>query len=173
MTIGIQDSDFRPEALLMNTREVPCYQQAPDDIRWTVDQTEFDDLLVLKKDSVPNPDGITSGAYRCAGDLVRNSSLMLIELAWRVLLFLIELSFLSSTIRNFAKETLVVWSRGKPGKKRILMIRWGPESRRIAKSSVRCRLFDTSNMLEQWLALMVTFIVLRHTRKICASPDEN
>ena len=26
-------------------------QQAPDDINWTIDQAEFDDLLALKKDS--------------------------------------------------------------------------------------------------------------------------
>ena len=44
-------------------------QQDPDDISWTVDQDEFDDLLVLKKDSTPSPDGIPHGAYRCAGGL--------------------------------------------------------------------------------------------------------
>ena len=44
-------------------------QQAPDDIRWIIDKTEFDDLLALKKDSAPGPDGIPYGAYRCAGDL--------------------------------------------------------------------------------------------------------
>ena len=44
-------------------------QQAPDDIRWTIDQAEFDDLLTLKKDSAPGPDGIPYGAYRCAWGL--------------------------------------------------------------------------------------------------------
>ena len=44
-------------------------QKAPDDIRWTTDKTEFDDLLALKKYSAPNPDGIPSGAYKCAGSL--------------------------------------------------------------------------------------------------------
>ena len=44
-------------------------QHAPDDISWTIDQTEFDDLLALKKDSAPGPDGIPYGAYRCAGGL--------------------------------------------------------------------------------------------------------
>ena len=44
-------------------------QQAPDDIRWTTDQAEFDDLLALKKDSAPGPDGIPYGVYRCAGGL--------------------------------------------------------------------------------------------------------
>ena len=44
-------------------------QQAPDDISRTIDQTEFDDFLALKKDSAPGPDGIPFGAYRCAGGL--------------------------------------------------------------------------------------------------------
>ena len=44
-------------------------QQAPDDIRWTFGQSEFDDLFALKKDSAPGPDGIPYGAYRCAGGL--------------------------------------------------------------------------------------------------------
>ena len=42
-------------------------QQAPDDISWTIDQAEFDDVLALKKDSALGPDGIPYGAYRCAG----------------------------------------------------------------------------------------------------------
>ena len=33
-------------------------QQAPDDITWTLDQAEFDDLLSSKKDSASGPDGI-------------------------------------------------------------------------------------------------------------------
>ena len=40
-------------------------QQAPDDIRWTTDQAEFDDLLALKKDSAPGPDGIPYGLQMC------------------------------------------------------------------------------------------------------------
>ena len=44
-------------------------QQAPDDISWIIDQAEFDDLLALKKDSAPGPDGIPYGVYRCAGGL--------------------------------------------------------------------------------------------------------
>ena len=44
-------------------------QQAPDDIRWTIEQTEFGNLLALKKDSAPGPDRIPYGAYRCAGGL--------------------------------------------------------------------------------------------------------
>ena len=44
-------------------------QHAPDDINWTIDQTEFDELFALKKDSAPGPDGIPYGIYRCAGGL--------------------------------------------------------------------------------------------------------
>ena len=44
-------------------------QHVPGDIRWTNDKTEFDDLLALKKDSAPGPDGIPYGVYRCAGGL--------------------------------------------------------------------------------------------------------
>ena len=44
-------------------------QQAPDDIRWTIDQAQFDDLLALKKDSAPGRDVIPEGAYRCADGL--------------------------------------------------------------------------------------------------------
>ena len=43
--------------------------KAPDDIRWTTDRTEFDELLALKKDSATGSDGIPYGAYRCAGGL--------------------------------------------------------------------------------------------------------
>ena len=44
-------------------------QQAPEDIGWPIDQSEFDDLLVLKKNSAPNTDGIPYGKYRCAKGL--------------------------------------------------------------------------------------------------------
>ena len=44
-------------------------QHAPDDISWTFDQAEFDDLFALEKDSAPGPDGILCGVYRCAGGL--------------------------------------------------------------------------------------------------------
>ena len=46
-----------------------CVQQAPDHIRWTIDETEFDEIFALKKDSAPGPDGVPCGAYRCAGGL--------------------------------------------------------------------------------------------------------
>ena len=44
-------------------------QKAPDDICGTIDTIEFDDLVALKKDSAPGPDGIPYGVYRCAGGL--------------------------------------------------------------------------------------------------------
>ena len=42
-------------------------QHAADDIRWTIDKTEFDELIALKKDSAPGLDGIPFGACKCAG----------------------------------------------------------------------------------------------------------
>ena len=44
-------------------------QKAPDDIRWTIDKTEFAELIAMKKDSAPGPDGIPYGVCRCAGGL--------------------------------------------------------------------------------------------------------
>ena len=44
-------------------------QQAPVDISWTIDRAEFDELIALKKDSAPGPDGIPNGVYKCAGGL--------------------------------------------------------------------------------------------------------
>ena len=64
-------------------------QQGPDDIRWTIDQAEFDDLLALKKDLAPGPDGIPFGASLVVW--VRSSSFLLSELAWKEVLFLIVL----------------------------------------------------------------------------------
>ena len=49
--------------------EYDMFKKAPDDIRWTIDETEFDDLLALKKDSAPGPDGTSYGVCRCAGGL--------------------------------------------------------------------------------------------------------
>ena len=76
-------------------------QQAADDIRWTVDQSEFGELLALKKDSALGPDGIHYGAYRCAGGLGSNSTSLLVELFWNVVLFQIVLKsrtvFISKT----------------------------------------------------------------------------
>ena len=52
---------------ITNTKKILRYVQKPD-IRWTIDQTEFDET-VLKKDSAPGLDGIPYDAYRCAGAL--------------------------------------------------------------------------------------------------------
>ena len=41
-------------------------QKAPGDIHWLIDRTEFDELIAMKKDSAPSPDGIPYGAFRCA-----------------------------------------------------------------------------------------------------------
>ena len=40
-------------------------QHALDDISWTIDQAEFDELLALKKDSAPGPDGIPTTSTVC------------------------------------------------------------------------------------------------------------
>ena len=40
-------------------------QKFPDDIRWVIDRTQFDELIATKKDSAPGPDGIPCGAHRC------------------------------------------------------------------------------------------------------------
>ena len=48
---------------------IPRYvQKAPDDIRWTIDKKEFDELIATKE-SAPDPDGIPYGLYRYAGGL--------------------------------------------------------------------------------------------------------
>ena len=64
-------------------------QQTLDDFNWTIDQTEFDDLLALKKDSAPGPDGIPYCVCRCAGGWAHNFSLVLTELSWKEVPFLI------------------------------------------------------------------------------------
>ena len=42
---------------------------------------------------------------------------------------------------------------------------WGLGSRKVVKNSAKCKLFDTTNLLEPWLAQMDTIIVGQHTRK--------
>ena len=44
-------------------------QKAPDDIRWVIDRTEFDELIVMKKDSAPGPDGICMALVGVQGGL--------------------------------------------------------------------------------------------------------
>ena len=34
------------------------FNKLPDDINWTIEKTEFDELLALKEDSAPGPEGI-------------------------------------------------------------------------------------------------------------------
>ena len=63
-------------------------QEAPDDIRWTIDRTEFDELIALKKDSAPGPDGIPYGALKCAGDWAPSSFSKLISICWKEVPFL-------------------------------------------------------------------------------------
>ena len=58
-------------------------QQALDDISWTIDQAEFDDLLALKKYSAPGTDGIPTVPTGVLVAWVRSSSLTLIELSWK------------------------------------------------------------------------------------------
>ena len=65
--------------------------QAADDINWTIDQAEFDDLLALKKDSAPGPDGIPAVSACVLVVWVRSSSLMLTRLFWKGALSLIVL----------------------------------------------------------------------------------
>ena len=66
-------------------------QKAPDDIRWTIDRTEFDELIAMKKDSAPGPDGIPYDAYRCAGGLGSKFLFDANRACEEVLLFLVVL----------------------------------------------------------------------------------
>ena len=51
-------------------KEVLRYvQKALADFSWTIDRAEFDELVALKKDSAPGPDGIPYGVFWCAGGL--------------------------------------------------------------------------------------------------------
>ena len=42
-------------------------QKAPDDIRWVIDKSGFDELIATKKESAPGPAGIPHSFSRCAG----------------------------------------------------------------------------------------------------------
>ena len=42
-------------------------QKAPEDIQWKIDKQGFDEMIATKNESVPGPDGIPYGIYRCAG----------------------------------------------------------------------------------------------------------
>ena len=45
------------------------FRTAPDDFRWTIDRSEFDEHIAMKKDSAPGLEGNPYGAFRCAGGL--------------------------------------------------------------------------------------------------------
>ena len=81
---------------------------APDDIRWTVDKTEFDDLLALKMDSAPGSERIPYGVYRCAGGLGSKFLFHAKKPSWREVLFLIVLPKVgpSLSIRHLILMTL-------------------------------------------------------------------
>ena len=55
MSIGESSFQARQEGPrhLHHAEILRFVQQAPDDINWTLDQAEFDDLLASKKDSAP------------------------------------------------------------------------------------------------------------------------
>ena len=63
-------------------------QKAQDDIRWTIDRTEFDEHIALKKDSAPCPDGMPYGAYKCAWDWAPSSFSTLTSICWKEVPFL-------------------------------------------------------------------------------------
>ena len=44
-------------------------QKDPDDIHWTMEKTDFEELIAMKNDSSPVPNGIPNGAKKCAGEL--------------------------------------------------------------------------------------------------------
>ena len=55
---------------ITSTKDILRYvQKALNNIRWTIDKTEFDELIAMKKDSASRPDRIPYCAYRCAGGL--------------------------------------------------------------------------------------------------------
>ena len=53
---------YRRRYIYVENKKLETESPTPDDIRWTIDKTEFDDLLALEKDSAPGPDGIPYGA---------------------------------------------------------------------------------------------------------------
>ena len=64
-------------------------QKAPGDIRWTIDRSEFDDLIASKKDSAPGPDGIPYGVFISVREgWVASSFSKPTSTWWKVVLFL-------------------------------------------------------------------------------------
>ena len=66
-------------------------QKAPDDFRWTVDKTDFGELIAMKKIQLLDLTEFHVVLTSVPGILVRNSSLMLTELFWKELPFQISL----------------------------------------------------------------------------------
>ena len=44
-------------------------QKAPDDIRWVIDNSEFDEPTATKKESAPGPDGNPCSFNRCVEEI--------------------------------------------------------------------------------------------------------
>ena len=63
VNIGELFSEARAEGPRHDQYEdIPLYvQKTPVDISWTINRAEFDELIALKKDSAPGPDGIPYG----------------------------------------------------------------------------------------------------------------
>ena len=62
----LSSTQILPSWTIFTSADTQRYvQKAPDDIRWFIDRTEFDELIALKKDSAPGLDGIVYCAKRC------------------------------------------------------------------------------------------------------------
>ena len=58
-------------------------QKAPDDIHWTIDKTEFDELIAIKKDSAPGPMEFHMALTDVRGDWAHGSFLTLTNICWK------------------------------------------------------------------------------------------
>ena len=67
VNIGVQS--FRRALKVRGTNILRRVQKAPDDIRWVIGKSEFDELMATKKESAPGPDGIPYSFYRGVGEL--------------------------------------------------------------------------------------------------------
>ena len=68
---GVRFSEPSSSARGITNTKISCWnvQKVLDDFRWTIDRIKFDELVEVKKDSAPGPDGVPYGTYMCAGDL--------------------------------------------------------------------------------------------------------
>ena len=71
MNIGCTILQARVEGDRHHRREniLRHVQKAPDDIRWVIDNSEFDELMATRKEAAPGPDGILCSFNRCAEGL--------------------------------------------------------------------------------------------------------